>query len=195
MHAHLTVQSFPVLLAVGLEVGFECHSRRKIFPLVLVKELPVMPVHSKPNPLMEVGYRVSTSSTTTVTSRYEAYHWDDLVEHLLCHKPASAHHLTVLGAGRFPILGNKTCVLYILTVQSSVQLFMRRNSVYVAFILGGALIGERVSTSVFRSLCASILASLLTHCKTCSQAALMLPLIDSEPHHPRCRRAGLKCWL
>jgi len=47
--------------------------------------LPIMPVHSKPNPLMEVGYR----------------------------------------------------------------LFMRRNSVYVAFILGGALIGERVLNAGF----------------------------------------------
>ena len=50
----------------------KCDSRRRVCPLVLVEELPVMPVHSKPNPLMEVGYRVSISSTISVVSRFEA---------------------------------------------------------------------------------------------------------------------------
>ena len=50
-------------------------------------------------------------------------------------------------------LGVETCLLWtafvcmmaILRDLLRVQLFMRRNSVYIAFILGGAILGERVS--------------------------------------------------
>ena len=64
--------------------------------MVLVIALPVMPVHSKPNPLMEVGYRVSTSSTTNLIPRYKGSHWENLTAHLLDHGHASSHHLKLL---------------------------------------------------------------------------------------------------
>ena len=64
--------------------------------MVLVEELPVMPVHSKPNPLMEVGYRVSTSSNIRVILRYEVSRWDDPMAHCLLQGHAFSHHLMVL---------------------------------------------------------------------------------------------------
>ena len=88
--------------------------------MVLVEELPVMPVHSKPNPLMEVGYRVSTSSTISVISQiWRQQLIDDPMAHL--HVPSamlpriipSAHR-----AGRPYILGYKDpcAVTWLLTV-------------------------------------------------------------------------------
>ena len=64
--------------------------------MVLVEELPVMPVHSKPNPLMEVGYRVSTFKAISVILRYKASHWDDPMAHFLHQGHASSHHLMVV---------------------------------------------------------------------------------------------------
>ena len=82
---------------------------------MLVEELPVMPVHSKPNPLMEVGYRVSPFNTISVILRYTAGHWDDPMAYSLHQGHASSHHLMIVEQADLTFLVSKTCVLYMTT--------------------------------------------------------------------------------